>query len=210
MNQVPEGVHVITDTYIQDRFDHVELAKYAGEAGVSVIQFRDKKLVPGEMLPVIRNMKECCKQYKSQLLVNDRVDLAMMADVNGVHLGQDDLPIERVRELVGEDKYIGGSASNMEEALDVEEKGADYVGFGHIFQTTTKQKGYEPRGLENLERVATKLNIPLIAIGGITLENAEKVMQAGANGFAVGSAVCASDDPEKAARQLVEIYERFR
>lgn len=205
-----KGVHVVTDTYIQNRFDHVELARFAAEAGVSVVQFRDKQQFPAAMLSSIRGMNSVCKEHECSLVVNDRVDLALAAGADGVHLGQDDLPIKNTRTLLGEKALIGGTASNLEQARQVQEEGADYVGFGHIFQTETKQKDYEPRGLESLREVTGELRIPVIAIGGINAKNIEQIMNAGAGGFAVSSAVCAAGDPLEAAQRLVELYQRYR
>lgn len=210
MKSSVKGVHVITDTYIQNRFNHVELARFAAEAGVSVIQFRDKQQFPAAMLPSIRRMKSVCKEHKCSLIVNDRVDLAMAAGADGVHLGQNDLPVKDTRALLGEAMIIGGTASNLEQALHVQEEGADYVGFGHIFRTDTKHKDYEPRGLEGLREVTRELRIPVIAIGGIGEENIKEIMNAGAKGFAVSSAVCAHQKPLEAARRLVDRYQNYQ
>ncbi len=210
MKSSVKGVHVITDTFIQNRFNHVELARFAAEAGVSVVQFRDKHQIPAAMLPTLRRMTDVCKKQECSLLVNDRVDLAMAAGATGVHLGQNDLPIKNTRTLLGDEAVIGGTASNLGQALQVQEDGADYVGFGHIFRTGTKQKDYEPRGIEGLRTVTSELQIPVIAIGGIREEHVGEIIGAGAEGFAVSSAVCADREPLEAARRLVDRYQKYQ
>lgn len=208
MSASVRGVYVITDTRIQQRFNHVELTRMAAEGGASMVQFREKDRAPAEMLTQIRRMQSLCRDYECTCIVNDRVDLMMAATADGVHVGQDDLPIPRVRSLVGERTIIGGTASTLNEAMQVEEEGADYVGFGHIFETRTKTKTYAPRGLKILNEVTDKLEIPVMAIGGITAENAGQVMEAGAAGFVVTSAVCLSEKPTEAVKQLVRIFQQ--
>lgn len=200
-----KGVYLITDTYIQQRFSHEELAQQAVRAGVRMIQFRDKELPSGKALKHVKAMAEETAGTESMLIVNDRPDLALAAGADGVHLGQDDLPVAVARRLLGS-RVIGGTSSTVEEAVQVEQSGADYVALGHIFKTRTKYKPYAPRGLDMLKKVSRAVSIPVVAIGGITLENAPRVIEAGADMIAVSSAICRADNPEKAAGKLVDLF----
>lgn len=202
-----QGVYLITDTQIQDRYSHVELADAAYRAGVSLVQYRAKEKSDREALADIRKIARLESKGQQLLIVNDRPDLAGIGGADGIHLGQDDLPITAARELLGEQAIIGGTASNSEEVWTVVNTSADYVALGHIFETSTKQKDYKPRGLEMLAEVRSEVPIPLVAIGGITLQNAPDVMTAGADIIAVGSAICCADDPLRAARELVKAVE---
>ncbi|MDZ7691584.1 MAG: thiamine phosphate synthase [Balneolaceae bacterium] len=207
MNNNLRGVYLITDTSIQTRFTHLELTEMAVEAGVHLVQYRDKKRTARQALAEIEEISELTRQTETKLIVNDRADLALAGGADGVHLGQDDLPIEAARDLLGSQKLIGGTSSTLEEALRVQQLGADYVALGHIFETSTKKKEYPPRGLVTLRRVADTVSIPLVAIGGITLENAPEVIDAGADIIALSSAICAAEDLLKAAKEFVAIFD---
>lgn len=201
------GVYLVAGTRSSDQYSYKELIRQAVTSGVSVVQFRDKEASPREALEAIRNIKPICRDNSALLIVNDRPDMVMASGADGVHLGQNDLPIHEARKLLGAEKIIGGTASTLEEAREVEKAGADYLGFGHIYRTHTKYKGYAPRGVKRLQEVTEALSIPVIAIGGIEAEGAEAVMRHGAAGFAVSSAVCHAEDPARAARRLREIYQ---
>lgn len=200
------GLYLITDTTIQQRFTHQQLARQALEAGVQMIQYRDKKKSGREILSEVRDIAELTADEEIKFIVNDRADFALSGNADGVHLGQDDLPISAAREILGNDKIIGGTSSTPEEALQVEQEGADYVALGHIFETTTKKKEYPPRGLETLREVCSAVSIPVVAIGGITLENAPRVIEAGADIIAVSSAICTAEDPVQQARKFVDLF----
>ncbi len=195
-------LHVLTDQAIQSRFTHAELAELALAGGAGTIQFREKAKETGELIEIADALREICTASGVPLLINDRLDVAMAVDADGVHLGWDDIPIEEARRLLGPDKIIGGTAGSLEEALRVEGKGADYVGFGHIYPTASKEKSTQAKGIRMLERVCASLEIPVIAIGGIHAGNVEPVIHAGAYGVAVISAVCAQEDPKAAACDL--------
>ena len=199
------GVYLVTDTHIQNRFTHEELARKAVRAGVRMIQFRDKEVSTGEAITCIRALAEEMAGTGTEFIVNDRPDLALVGGADGVHLGRDDLPIPVARRLMG-NMIIGGSSSIPDEAVQVEREGADYVALGHVFKTRTKDKPYAPRGLDILRQVSRRVSIPVVAIGGITLENAPRVLEAGADMIAVSSAICTAEDPEEAASQLVDLF----
>ncbi len=206
MSKDLRGVYLITDTQIQEQYEHVELVDLALRAGVQMIQYRDKEAPAREILKQVKEISPRVSKTESLFIVNDRADLALAGGADGVHLGQDDLPIQAARKLMGE-RIVGGTSSNLEEALQVEEAGADYVALGHIFETTTKQKSYPPRGLDILREVADAVNIPLVAIGGITLENAPKVIEAGADIIAVSSAICAANSPYETACEFIDLFQ---
>lgn len=208
MNKQIGRLHVITDQTVQDRFTHAKLAGYAVEGGAGAIQYRDKILGTREAIETARTLKQICSAAGVPLIVNDRVDIAMAVDADGVHLGRKDLPIAAARMLLGPEKIIGGTAGTYEEALQVHEAGADYIGFGHIFPTRSKDKPSPPVGLDTLKEICTRIEIPVIAIGGITQQNVEQVIMAGAFGAAVIGAVCAQKDPEAATAELVSAIDQ--
>jgi thiamine-phosphate pyrophosphorylase len=207
-------LHVITDVAVQDRFTHAKLAGFAVAGGAGAIQFRDKNLGTREAIDTARTLKRICEGAGVTFIINDRVDIVLAVDADGVHLGRDDLPITQARKLLGAEKIIGATAGTIEDALRAREEGADYIGFGHIFQTRSKAKPSAPVGLEALRDVCARIDIPVIAIGGITPKNVGQVVAAGAYGTAVIGAVCAQKDPEDATGRLTsainEALDRFK
>ncbi|UCG50674.1 MAG: thiamine phosphate synthase [Candidatus Latescibacterota bacterium] len=195
-------LHVLTDTSIQNRFTHVEIARFAIQGGADTIQLREKNKDTGELFEIAREVGRVCREANVPLIINDRADIALATGAAGVHLGRDDLPIAAAREILGPAKIIGGSASTLEEALEAERDGADYVGFGHIYPTSTKSKKGAPRGIETLRAVTRALKIPVIAIGGIDRKNILPVVDAGSWGVAVIAAVCGQTDPRRATGEL--------
>jgi thiamine-phosphate pyrophosphorylase len=192
---------VITDTAAKHR-PHVDLATLAVAGGADAIQYRDKHSSMRQVLQTARHLRDICHRANVALIINDRIDVAMAVDADGVHLGQNDVPIAVARELLGADKLIGGSASTLEEARQVEQDGADYIGCGHIFPTQSKDKPYPARGTDFLREVCADVKIPVIAIGGITIDNAPQVLAAGASGIAVIGTVSHAPDPREATRKL--------
>lgn len=201
-------LHVLTDSVLQHRFSHLELAEMALAGGAEVIQYRRKAGSTREMIAEARAMAALCARAGAPLIVNDRLDVALAAGADGVHLGQDDFPLELARAILGPDKIIGGSAATMEEARLCLAQGADYVGFGPVFPTGSKDDAGPVSGLAVLARVAREITLPVIAIGGVGPANAAHVRAAGAHGLAVISAVCCRPDPAAAARELRAAWER--
>jgi thiamine-phosphate pyrophosphorylase len=191
--------HVLTDTRLQTRFSHPRLVELALGGGADTIQFRQKTGSTREMILVARQMQTLCRKVGVAFIVNDRLDVALAAQADGVHLGQDDFPIPLARKILGEKAVIGGSAGTLEEARKCFLDGADYIGFGPVFPTTSKEDAGPVSGLSLLEQVVKEIPLPIIAIGGITPNNTLQVMEAGAYGIAVISAVCCQEDPKKAA-----------
>jgi thiamine-phosphate pyrophosphorylase len=195
-------LHVITDTTIQDRFDHEELARLAIAGGADTIQLRDKLLSDEDLTAVARGVLAVCRLTGVPLVVNDRIHVAAASGADGVHLGHADAPVGAARAALGPGAIIGGTAATAEEVVQIAAAGADYAGFGHVYPTSTKQKPGPPVGLDGLGRACAVALIPVVGIGGITAETAAEVVRAGAWGVAVIGAVCAADDPMGAAREL--------
>jgi thiamine-phosphate pyrophosphorylase len=201
-------LHVLTDMTLQGRFSHLELARLAVQGGADLIQFRQKTGSTRSLIETAREMKAICKAAGAAFVVNDRIDVAMASDADGVHLGQDDFPIALARHLLGADRIVGGSASSLEEAVACVRDGADYVGVGPVFPTTSKADAGPASGLETLRSIASTVDAPVIAIGGVNEENAARIMDAGAHGIAVISAVCCMPDPGGAATGLCRLVQR--
>ena len=194
--------HVLTDTVLQCRFSHVELAEMAIAGGADTIQFRQKAGPTREMIRAAEQMQALCKRTGVTFVVNDRVDVAIASHADGVHLGQDDFPIPLARELLGEEAIIGGSASSMEEARECLLEGVDYIGFGPVYPTTSKEDAGPASGLGLLKQIVEAIPRPIVAIGGISRGNIPLIMQTGVHGIAVISAVCCQNDPMEAAKCL--------
>lgn len=184
------------------RPDLTERVTAAVRGGVDVVQLRDKRAGREDLLPLVEELKEICNREGALFTVNDDIELARRCGAGGVHLGQEDEPIESARRSLGPDAIVGLSAGSVEEARKAVERGADYLGVGTVFATPTK-KDASVAGLTLVEEVAREgLPIPWFAIGGIGLENARRVAEAGATGFAVVRAILDARDPGAAAREL--------
>jgi thiamine-phosphate pyrophosphorylase len=196
---------VITDTVIQSRYTHVDIAEMAVKGGADMIQLRDKELATGDLTDIAKFISGLCRKKNVTFIINDRVDVALICDADGVHLGIEDLPIKEARKLLGKEKVIGGTAHSLKEAVHAEEQGADYIGFGHIYSTYSKFKSEKPKGISGLKKILENINIPVLAVGGINHENSRSIITAGCYGIAVIGSVVRSDNPEKAVRRLRRI-----
>jgi len=173
---------------------------------VKWIQYREKDKTRKEMHEDSVRIRELTKNYQSVFIVNDYADIAMSVEADGVHLGQDDLPIREARSFMGREKIIGISTHNVEQAIAAEKEGADYIGYGPVFHTTTKEDAGSPKGTDILREVKRQVRIPVIAIGGINLENLESVLNTGIDAVAVSSAILRGDI-EAHAKKFMEIIE---
>ena len=185
---------------------HEEIVREALSGGARLVQFRDKSLPKDEF----RNMAFRLRDITSGLavfIVNDDLETALDCEADGVHLGQDDMPLPMAREIAGDRLIIGISTHSLEEALAAQAGGADYIGFGPIFNTATKDAG-EAKGPGAIRHIRDKIKIPIVAIGGIKLENAAEVFDAGADAVAVISAISRAKDAAGAARRFVELFNR--
>jgi len=200
-------LYVITDAKLSRGRSHLEVAQAAIKGGASLIQFRDKEMTTRQLVETAGKIKELTDEADIPLIINDRLDVALAVDADGVHVGQDDMPAALARQLIGPHKILGVSASTVEEALQAEREGADYVSASPVFTTPTKPDAPPPTGLEGLRAIGEAVNLPVIAIGGINEENVAEVMEAGAQGVAVISAVVSAPGIATAARRLRETVE---
>jgi thiamine-phosphate pyrophosphorylase len=203
------GLYVLIDPAACGGRSPVEVSRAALAGGASMLQWRDKLRDKGEQLADVRAIYRLCLDHDAFLIVNDHADLALVLEdasaprgLLGVHVGQKDLPLTEVRRIVPRDFVVGVSTNNPDEALQAERDGASYVAVGDIFGTTAKL-GTRPASPERLAQVRAAVHVPVIGIGGINAGNVAQVMAAGADGVAVISAVCATRDPEAAARELL-------
>lgn len=200
-------LYVITDAKLSRGRPHVEVIRAAIRGGATIVQYREKEGTTRQLLQEAQALRELTRAAGIPFIVNDRVDIALAVDADGVHVGQDDLPARIARRLMGPGKIIGVSASNLQEALEAEAEGADYIGAGPVFATPTKPDAAPPIGLEGLAEICRRVSIPVVAIGGIHEGNAGSVIEAGAAGVAVVSAIVAAPDVEHAARRLRAVVE---
>jgi len=204
------SVYVITDRRVAGERDILDVVRAAIRGGATVIQLREKEATTREMIRLGEALHEITRQAGIPLIVNDRVDVALAIDAEGVHVGQDDMPAAVARRLIGPDKILGVSAETVAQALEAQRDGADYLGVGDVYGTPTKPNAGPPIGVEGLAEIARAVSIPVVGIGGITPENAAAVIDAGAVGVAVISAVVGAADPEAAARRLRAVVEAHR
>lgn len=198
-------LHVLTDVHIQDRFGHLELAQRAAAGGADVLQYRDKRpLTTRELLATASSIRETLAPTACGLIVDDRADVALTVAAAGVHLGRDDLPVAMARRILGPDQIIGGTANSLEEAKAVAATGVDYLGVGPIYGTLTKANPAPVMGLETLAAIVRAVDIPVIAIGSITVDRIGEVLATGAHGVAVVSAVVLDPDPAAATARCRE------
>jgi thiamine-phosphate pyrophosphorylase len=170
--------------------------------GVKMLQLRLKNITPRDFLQLARQARELTGGCACSLVINDRVDIALACGADGVHLGQEDLPLAPAKELMGE-KIVGISTHDVEQAFAAERGGADYIGFGPIFSTSTKDTGYTARGLAMLRQVREAVKIPLVAIGGITEINVTEVWNAGADSAAIIGDILRADDGAAKVRRIL-------
>ena len=181
----------------------------AVESGCRIVQYREKNKSTKEMVFEASEIKRICSG-RAIFLVNDRIDVALAVDADGVHIGQDDMPIEKARSLLGEDKIIGLSVGNREEAIQAEKAGADYVGLGPIFDTATKKDAGEGIGPLKIKEVKAAIKLPIVAIGGINKENYESAVQNGADSLVAISAVVCSDDVKRETKYFIDTIQRIK
>jgi thiamine-phosphate pyrophosphorylase len=200
------GLYVIIDTAFLKGRSPAEAAAQVIRGGAKVIQLRDKERSSGEILPMAEEIKKICTENNVLFIVNDSLDIVLGADADGLHVGRDDLPVAAARRLLPVGKILGGSARTVKEAMTAMSEGADYLGVGSMYATTTKEKA-EVVGPDRLKAIRQAVDLPIVAIGGINKDNLGEVLKAGANAVAVISAVMGASDIQEATKQLVKIIE---
>jgi thiamine-phosphate pyrophosphorylase len=196
-------LYVLLDQGLVGNRDIEEITCQLVKGGTEVIQYRDKVSEDREYLENARAVQKILRKYKVPLIINDRLDVAWYLDADGVHLGQKDLPIAVAKKLLKKDKIIGGSAETVEQAVKVEKEGADYVGVGPMFYTSTK-KIEAVRGVRLLKGVLKRVKIPCFAIGGINLANLGLILEAGGDKIVVGSAILSSRNIAGTCREFLK------
>ena len=201
-----KGYYFITDSKLSlaGNFNDVSMAV---ACGVSVVQYRNKNAKTREMYEEAVRLREICRD--TLFLINDRVDIALAVNADGVHLGQSDMPCEAARKLLGGEKIIGITVHNLAEAVQAEGIGADYLGVSPIFQTATKPDAGKPAGISLIEEIRANVDIPLIAIGGIDHSNAIDVIRAGADGLCAISSVVAKEDVNAEIKKFQDSFRAF-
>ncbi len=198
------GLYVIIDPEVTRGRAPLEIAEAAVRGGAKMLQLRDKLRDKGEILPLAQDLQRLCQANDVLLIINDHVDLAAAVGSGGVHVGQTDLPVAQVRQVLAPGQVLGRSNREIKLLLESQEMGADHVAFGAIYPTTTKPGGRGPQGPERLRAARAVTGVPLVAIGGINSENVAPVIDAGADAVCVTAAVGLAPEPEAAARRLVE------
>jgi thiamine-phosphate pyrophosphorylase len=199
------SLYLVTDESLSCGRSSIEVAEAALRGGISMLQYRAKSATTRGMVEEARALLVLCRSRGVPLLINDRADVAMAVDADGLHVGQDDLPAALARRLLGKGKLLGVSVGSPEEARRAIADGADYLGASPIFATPTKPDAPTPLGIDGMRALTAATRVPIVAIGGINAGNAAAIIAAGASGIAVVSAIVAARDVEAAARELREI-----
>jgi len=206
---LPTPLYVVLDRGAAGDRDLVPLLDAVLAGGCRVVQLREKIMPLSDLYPVARALRRRCREAGCLFIINDRVDLALAVEADGVHVGQDDLPAREARRLLRPGMILGVSTHDESQARRARDDGADYVAVGSMFPTGSKT-GFRLVGPDLLRRVRPEIRVPLVAIGGITVDNVAEVIRAGADAVAVISAVCASPDPAAAARRFLETIRAAR
>ncbi|MEM7656517.1 MAG: thiamine phosphate synthase [Bacteroidota bacterium] len=202
MNPADLLLYLVTDPRMTLGRDLIDVVEAAVKGGVSMVQLREKEATTRDFLAQAQRLKKVLAPYQVPLLINDRLDIALAVDAEGVHVGQSDMPVELAREMLGPDKIIGLSVENLAQATAANSLDIDYIGLSPVFSTQTKANIAPPLGLEGVEAIKKVSRFPSVGIGGINLQNAASIIQAGADGVAVVSYLMLADDPETSARLI--------
>ncbi|WP_407309241.1 thiamine phosphate synthase [Desulfosporosinus sp. SB140] len=202
------SLYLVTDRIQLGKRDLAHSVELAIQGGVTLVQLREKSISTREFLEIAYQVKEITSRYKIPLFINDRLDIALAVDADGLHIGQDDLPLTKAKELFP-NKLIGVSASNLAEALLAAEQGADYLGVGAMYSTSTKSDA-KLVSLDELELIKKSVSIPVVAIGGINQQNVQQIMDTRIDGVAIVSAILAQDDILQAAHDFQTLLKSNR
>ncbi|USK76264.1 thiamine phosphate synthase [Peribacillus frigoritolerans] len=207
-SQIDLSLYLVTEESIAIE----ELTRIIAESvsgGVSIVQLREKSNSSLSFYKKASELKQLLNELSIPLVINDRVDIALAVGADGIHIGQDDLPLPVVKKMVPEDMFVGVSVSTLEEALEAERNGADYIGVGSVFPTKTKQDA-TLMALEDLGEICRGVSIPAVAIGGITADNITALSDSGLSGTAVVSAIMNANNPKTASESLLKIIKDFK
>jgi len=201
-------LYLVTDRNQTHGRDLLWVLESALDGGVEAIQLREKDLGGGELFSLAEAARKLTQRYHARLLINDRIDLALAVDADGVQLGKASLPIETARSLLGPRKLLGASSHSLEEAQEAERNGADFILFGPVYFTPSKAPYGSPQGLAALKKVVEKISLPIYAIGGIKPENIADARCAGVRGVALISAVMSAAEPRDATKKMLNLLKR--
>lgn len=200
-----KGYYFITDSVLSNAGNCSDVTE-AVEAGVAVVQYRNKNGETRDLFTEAMELREICRDSGTLFIVNDRIDIALAVDADGVHVGQEDMPYSVARRLLGGKKIIGVSVHTLELAVEAEKAGADYLGVGPVFPTTTKPDAKEARGVSLIREVKQAVQVPVVAIAGISLDNVQEVVEAGADMVCAISAVVGSSDVKAEIMKYQRMY----
>eukprot|EP00741_Cyanophora_paradoxa_P007846 tig00001221_g7591.t1 len=206
--EIDWSLYLVTDSKLAGKRDLIEIVREALRGGAGIVQYREKNKSTREMINEAMQLRALTREFESLLIINDRLDVAMAVDADGVHVGQDDMPAMLARKLLPEGKIVGVSVKTLAEARRAQEDGADYVGVGPVYATATKSDSGAPVGVERIDQICQEIDLPVIAIGGINANNAEPAIAAGAAGVAVISAIVNEEaDPRQRAAEIRRVVE---
>jgi thiamine-phosphate pyrophosphorylase len=207
---VDYSLYLVTDAELSRGRSLREIVTEAIRGGVTVVQYREKRAGTRRMIAEAQELCDLCRTYHIPVIINDRIDVALAVDAEGVHVGQEDMPAGLARKLIGPGRILGVSVENAAQARLAAAEGADYVGAGPIFATPTKPDASSPIGVEGLEEITRTCLLPVVAIGGVNATNVAAMIGAGAAGLAVVSAIVCAKSVEGAARELQQKIEEAR
>jgi len=205
MKRIDYSLYLVTDRTKKTDKEFLTIIEEAILGGVTMIQLREKNVPTGEFYRIAKNLKELTSKYNVPLIINDRLDIALAIDSDGVHVGQNDMPADIVRRIIGKEKILGVSATTPKEAKKAEEDGADYIGSGAIFPTQTKDA--DCISMKHLKKIVDSVNIPIIAIGGLAEDNINYLANTNIGGISMVSAIMDSKNPKKVAENLKREFE---
>lgn len=209
MKNIDYGIYLVTDDRCLKGSSLIYGVEAALQGGVTLVQYRGKDKSGYFLYQEAKELKQLCDKYNVPLIINDRIDIALLVGAAGVHLGQDDIPCREARKILGSEFIIGVSAHNVQEAQQAVADGADYLGSGAVFGSQTKTD-VNTLGLDNLKKICTSVNIPVVGIGGITSDNYGEVLKAGACGAAVVSGILGAYDIKAAAETFRNILYKYK
>jgi len=202
------SLYLVTDRELAKGKPLEEIVEAAVKGGVSMVQIREKNLNTRDFYQLALSVRQILQKYDVPLIINDRLDIALAVNADGLHIGQSDLPYEQARKILGPDKIIGLSVENIGQAREANQLDVDYIGLSPVFSTQTKNDIAKPLGLSGVKEIALFTNHLTVAIGGINTKNAGEIIRAGANGVAVVSAVISHEEPKQAAAELRRILDK--
>ena len=210
IGNIDYSLYLVTDRGLARGRATLDIVQAAVSGGVTCVQLREKDCPTLEFIEQAQTIKTFLNAHKVPLIINDRLDVALAVAADGVHLGQNDMPLAMARKIAGPSMLIGISAESVQDAVEAEKGGADYLGVSPIYATPTKSDTAPPLGMEGLRKIKKRVKIPLVAIGGLNHLNAAEAVRNGADGVAVVSAIVAADDPGKSSMLLKQIIDEAK